>query len=437
MISRIAGQSGRIRSSLFFIPMVCVIAAAMLGEAMLLVDSLVGNIDTRLTATVDSARTVLTTVASATLAFAGVAFSVSLLLISLASSQYSPRVVHGMFTDPFNKRVMGLVIGTFTYCLVVLRAVRTSLNDDGEAIVPSVSILVAVVLGIASVLSIVAFINHAAHFMDVSKILHRVTREALNQAGSAWPERDPDSSSDTDTAGAPDLPDGAAVVRFDKHGWVQNIDYDRLLGLFTPGSLVRLNTYAGRYAIHHAPICFIWPPPADVDDVADAVRAAIMVGESRTLQQDLAYGVRQLADVALKALSTGVNDPTTAHDAISHLSTVLSNLLRRELPAQRISGEGGRVLLVPYATTVAELIGLGFNEVRIAAAGQPTMLIYLLDALHTIEESLAEWSHSDAVTALRRQADLIHSMNEGVDQQDLDRERVREAYAQRYPDGPT
>ena len=193
MLSHLRAWGDRLRSSLFFIPMLCVIGGVLLGEAMLEVDALVTGINPRLTATVDSARTVLTTVAGATLTFAGIAFSVSLLLISLASSQYSPRVVHGMFRDPFNKRVMGLVIGTFTYCLVVLRAVRGALEEAGDAIVPSVSILLAVVLGIASILAIVAFINHAAHSMDVSNILRRVTEEVLTQASSAWPEPDSES----------------------------------------------------------------------------------------------------------------------------------------------------------------------------------------------------------------------------------------------------
>jgi uncharacterized membrane protein len=117
--------------------MMFVVVAVLLGEAMLVVDSRVEDISPRLTATVDSARSVLSVVAGATLAFAGIAFSVSLLLISLSSSQYSPRVVHGLFRDPFNKRVMGIVIGTFTYALVVLRAVRGPLGRAGTRWCPA------------------------------------------------------------------------------------------------------------------------------------------------------------------------------------------------------------------------------------------------------------------------------------------------------------
>ncbi len=433
MLSRLQAYGDRLRSSLFFVPMLCVLAGIVVGEAMLYVDALVEGIDPRLTATVDSARTVLTTVAGATLTFAGIAFSVSLLLISLASSQFSPRVVHGMFRDPFNKRVMGLVIGTFTYCLVVLRAVRSSLEETGDAVVPSVSILLAVVLGIASILAIVAFINHAAHSMDVSKILHRVTEEALSQARAAWPEPEPDSDppvgTDEDTA----LPGGAAAVRFDGYGWVQNVDYEQLLAALPSGTTARLETFAGQYAIQHTPLCHLFPPAPDPDAVAAAVRAAVIVGETRTLQQDVAYGVRQLSDVALKAMSPGINDPTTAHDAISHLGTVLSDLLRRRPPARRLAGADGQVLLVPEATTHDQLVGLAFDEVRIASADQPTVLIYLLDVLHQVEQSLADLVRPGAVAALRRQASMIREINERADVLEPDRERVRAAFARRYP----
>ncbi len=433
MLSRLKASADRLRSSLFFVPMLCVIAGIVVGEGMLVIDDLVSGISPRLTATVDSARTVLTTVAGATLTFAGIAFSVSLLLISLASSQFSPRVVHGMFRDPFNKRVMGLVIGTFTYCLVVLRAVRSALEGPaGDAIVPSLSILLAVALGIASILAIVAFINHAAHSMDVSNILRRVTEEILTQARSAWPDPEPDRPTDDEHEESTPLPENAVAVRFSTYGWVQNVDYDALLTALPAGSRVRLETFAGQYAIQNTPICHIFPAPEELANIADAVRAAVMVGETRTLQQDMAYGVRQLTDVALKAMSPGINDPTTAHDAVSHLGTVLADLLSRQAPAHRLSGEEGLVLMIPHATTHEQLVDLAFDELRLVSAGQPTVLIYLLDVLHHVEQSLAPPRRSAVVRALRRQADQIRVMNETADVPEPDRERVRRAYARHF-----
>lgn len=430
MFARIAAWSDKLRGSLFFVPMMCVVFAIVMGEAMLVVDSQVTEIHPRLTATVDSARTVLTTVAGATLTFAGIAFSVSLLLISLASSQYSPRVVHGMFRDPFNKRVMGLVVGTFTYCLVVLRAVRSSLEGVGEAIVPSVSILLAVVLGIASILSIIAFINHAAHSMDVSMILHRVTHEALSQASSAWPEPSQDDDQGESDGPVPDLPPQAVAVRFDRYGWVENIDYERLLGELPAGTWLRLETVAGRYAVQNSPLCYVFPEPAD--GLAARLRSCVTIGQSRTLQQDVVYGVRQLADVALKAMSPGINDPTTAHDAMSHLGVVLADLLHRDAPARRLEGVDGRLVLVPFATTPDELIGVAFDEVRIASQSQPTMLIHLLVVLKDVVESLPRTSRLVAKNALREQATLIRAIVEEADLMDADKERVRQVHARLF-----
>ena len=139
-----------------------------------------------LTSTVESARAVLSTVAGATITVAGIAFSVSLLTIQLASSQYSPRVVSGLFRDPFNKRVIGLVVGTFAYCLVVLRSVRSALEQQGQSVVPNVSVAVGVLLGVASILAIVAFINHNAHTMDISEILDGVTVDAIEAVDRHW-----------------------------------------------------------------------------------------------------------------------------------------------------------------------------------------------------------------------------------------------------------
>lgn len=133
-------------------------------------------------------------------------------------------------------------------------------------------------------------------------------------------------------------------------------------------------------------------------------------------------------------MSPGINDPTTAHDAISHLGTVLADLLGRRPPAGRLTGREGQVLLVPHATTHDQLVGLAFDEVRIASAAQPTVLIYLLDVLHQVEQSLSELHRPRAVQALRRQADLIRAMNEEADVPEQDRERVRLAYASCYGD---
>ena len=244
MIIRLRSIREKLKSSLFYTPMVLTLVGLGLGQLFLWVDEQVTDIPTDLTATVDSARAVLGVIAGATIAFAGIAFSVSLLLISLSSSQYSPRVVHGLFRDPFNKRVMGVVIGTFTYCLVVLRAVRSPLEDGGTAVVPSLSIAMAVLLGITTLLAIVGFISHAAHSMDISKILHGVTEAAIEQVSAQWGDEEAAGAVRDETV-EESAPDDAFVVTFERHGWVQQIDRDALLEALEPGATMWLDTVAG------------------------------------------------------------------------------------------------------------------------------------------------------------------------------------------------
>lgn len=264
---RLGALNERLRSSLFFVPMTSVLAALVLGLLGLAVDSRIGpggaNLPLGLTSTVQSARTLRSTIASATITFAGIAFSISLLIIQLASSQYSPRIVHTLFRDPFNKRVMALVVGTFTYCLIVLRSVRSALDQSGTPVIPNLSVAVAVVLGIATILAVVAFINHSAQAMDISEILERVRRESVDHARHEWSLAEP-GPRPTDPVEAPVPPD--CVIRFDRSGWVQHFDADALLRQVPESGIIRLETHEDRYAIAGVPLCSISPAPADVEE---------------------------------------------------------------------------------------------------------------------------------------------------------------------------
>ncbi len=228
----------RTRASLFFVPVVGVVISIAGASVTIWIDSrldLAGDdLPLGVTSTVASARAVLSTVAGATMTFAAIVFSISLLIIQQASSQFSPRVVHTLFRDPFNKRVMGLVMGTFTYCLVVLRSVRSLDESGGDVVIPNLSVAIAVVLGIATIISIAAFLNHSAHSMDVSEILDRIENEAIGHARREWSV----AESDTPPLEPIAVPDHSAhVVRFDRSGWVQQIDTDALLDGLPDGPL--------------------------------------------------------------------------------------------------------------------------------------------------------------------------------------------------------
>ncbi len=246
-----AAFAERLRSSLFVVPMFYVLVAVVLAEAGIIVDRAIGtgaqDLPLGLTSTVESARAALSTVAGATITVAAIAFSVSLLTIQLASSQYSPRVVSGLFRDRFNKQVIGIVVGTFTYCLIVLRSVRSSIERQGDPVIPNVSVAIGVILGIVSILAVIAFIDHNAHTMDISKILDDVTEDAVDAVDRHWSvevfepreRQEPDATPRTE----------GLDVCFARDGWIQLIDLERLIDAVPERGTMRLEATVGRYAM--------------------------------------------------------------------------------------------------------------------------------------------------------------------------------------------
>ncbi len=428
---RVSSMVERYRNSLFLVPMAGVLLAIGLAAVTVAVDSRLdqaADLPIGLTSTVESARAILSTIAAATITFAAIAFSVSLLIIQQASSQYSPRVVHTLFRDPFNKRVMGLVVGTFTYCLVVLRSVRSALDKSGQPVIPNLSVAIAVVLGLATILAIVAFIDHSAHSMDISRILDDVQREAIDHIRREWTRTErPEPPT---TASRP--PDGAHRVRFDRSGWIQQIDLEALHGCIPDGATMWVEAYPGRYAVEGTPLCAVSPTPEDCEALSRASRATISIGDTRSMQQDVSFGLRQLADVALKALSPGINDPTTAQDAIFHTTAVLAEILRRDPPAGSNPDDGDRRLILTQLPTHGDLVHLAFDETRRAAAAQPAVAIYLLTALGLLDEALTSEGLTERCGPLVDQAALILAGAEQAGLLRADLQEVEAIYAARF-----
>lgn len=432
---KVGALAERARSSLFLVPMGFLLAGGALALVTIEVDRdfapSVERLPFFVTSTVDSAREVLSGVASATITVAGIAFSVALLVIQQASSQFSPRVVHSLFRDPFNRRVMGIAVGTFTYCLVALRSVRGPLEQGSDPVIPNLSVGLAVIFGVATILAIVAFIDHNAHALEVSEILKRVRNDTTKQIDRVWPEH---NGEEREPAG--DEPAGEGdTVSFTSSGWVQQLDYEDLLALVPAGGTVRLETAAGRYAVEGTPLCTVWPAPSDPEATRHQAAKAVQVGAARTMQQDPSYGVRQLADVALIALSPGVNDPTTAQDAIFNLAAVLREALVRDLPSAVQSDDCGRRLLRPESHNHETLVKLAFDEIRRSAAALPAVCLYLFEAIHLLHQALVDVGMADRAKPLRRQAEQLLAGAERADVLPEDLYEVRAAFRVRFGSG--
>lgn len=428
-MQRLRSRWDKLRGSLFFLPAVAIVVAYGAARAMAgwRGPAWVGE------STIDSARAVLSVVAGATITFASIAFSVSLLVMQQGSSQFTPRVLPALTRDPFNRRVIALVMGTFTFALVTLQRVRGAIGGEGSADVPDAAVALAVVLGIAAVLAVVGAINHTARMMHVSSILDRIVREsrraqAVSTRSGLTAERvDPDA--DAARRGAE-----STEVVFEADGWVRGVDVDELIEGLPAGTRLVLDTYPGRYAVAGAPLGFLSPriPPEQADEVQSRVTSALDIGRTRTISQDPSLPVRQLVDVALKALSPGVNDPTTALDAIFHLGTVLADHVRGEPVANRFSDDDGTEVVFRHPVTDEDVAELAMGELRVAAVAQPAVVIYLFEMVEAVAGAARSEGRPERAEPFIAQARLLRDVAVRSDVPEYDRGRIAAGFARRF-----
>lgn len=375
-----------VRSSFWFVPALMLAAAIVL--ALVLID-----IDTRLSgdffarwprlfgAGAEGARALLGTIAGGVISVAGVVFSITLVALSLASSQYTSRVLRHFMRDPANEFVLGSFVGIFAYCLVVLRTIRGA--DEG-GFVPALAVLVGLLLGLAGIAVLVFFIHHISASIQASQILATVADETVRVIDRLFPTEAGPATDDTD---AP-VPMAAGhvwhPVRAERTGYIEQVDVQALLVLAVGhGGVVRLEHGIGGFVVEGTAIASLLAARAPTDADVARLRACFSVGRARTLDQDVAFGIRQLADVALKALSPGINDSTTAEMCLDRLGEILLRLADRPIAGQR-RGADGRLRLVGCGPTYESLANEGLDPVRQNAAGNAPVLTRLFVVLRTV-----------------------------------------------------
>jgi uncharacterized membrane protein len=401
---RAAAAAYRFRESLFALPALLVVAGIGAAEAAGAVDRAVSERALPLTLRMPSttATWLLSTVAGATITTAGVVFSLTVVSLQLASSQFSPRVMRSFIRDRLSQVVIGLLIATFVYCVLILRRV----DGDATGPAPRISLTVAVVLTVVTVLLIVAHLDHLAHGLQVGEVVRRISEEGQHVLRA--------SQQDTGTerpAAARTAPAGGPVLRVPapRDGWITQVPSARLLAAVPPGTTVRLDTRTGAYVHAGEPLLTVWPAPADADADAMARRlaATVLIADVRTMQCDVDFALRQLVDIGLRALSAAINDPTTAVEVTLRIGSLLRRLLVAAAPADAVAGPGGRLLLRPWQLTGAEYVAHGFDQLRHAAPTQPQVAAALLRVQRMLIAHVQAAGRPEHVPALRRQIDLL------------------------------
>jgi uncharacterized membrane protein len=397
-----------LRSSFWFLPSVMVTAAAALAFGAVAFDEHITLQSLKAWGWVysggaEGASAVLQTIASSMVAITGVVFSMTLVALTLASSQYGPRLLRNFMRDTSNQAVLGVFISTFLYCLLVLRSIRRA---DEIVFVPHVAVTLGLVFAGASICVLIYFIHHVAVSIQVDEIVARVGSELQEGIVRLFPR---EIGVGQPSSPAPPLPDSFATsvswVTAATDNYVQLVDADTLLALAEGNDAVfRVERPPGAYVSKGTRLLAVWPSERLTDEFAAQLRGTFVLGNQRTPTQDIAFPLHELVEIALRALSPGINDPFTALTCIDRLGSALIGLAGREMPSPARLDAHQKLRLVVPVPSFRELVDQSFDQIRQSARSNHAVSLRLLETLAAIGAST---ELVDCQAALQRQADMI------------------------------
>jgi uncharacterized membrane protein len=405
-----------LQSSLWFVPASIVLCAVALAVGLVEADALAGDeLPERwprlFGAGAEGTRGMLATIAGAQITVAGVVFSITVVALALASNQYTPRILRNFMRDRANQVVLGLFVGVFAYCLVVLRTVRG--GDEGR-FVPSLAVFFSFVLALVGVGALIFFIHHIATAIQASSIIASVAEESLAAVDRLFPDELGEGLGEAGEgeAGEGELNRRAAALDWRtipalKNGYIQNVDEAALLGFAArERAVLRMERGVGEFVVAGAPLVSL--ARADgrggpVEQAGQEVNESFAIGRYRTVEQDVGFGVRQLVDIALKALSPGVNDTTTAVTCVDYLTAILARLVRRRFPS-RHRFDSGEWRVIARGPTFELLLAAAFDQIRRNAEGNVAVMARMFDGLELLGR---ETRHAARRRALALQAEVL------------------------------
>lgn len=399
MRSRLSTIWENIWASLWFLPSLLVGAALLLSSVLIEVDVVLARrqepiLPWLFSGTADAARTVLSVIAGSLITVISIAFSITVVAIVQASAQFTPRVLRQFTASRPNQLVLGTYIATFIYSLLVLRSIRSAeeaasrSTTAATAFVPALSITVALGLAIVCLGLLIFFIHHTAQSLQVAVILDRVRRELVAQIEALYPVQDP-AEPDPEPAATVVAQirrvDPPCVIRATHTGFLRSIDAPALLhASFGSVRWVCVRPQVGQFIPHGSVLAELDPVEAVADSLADTIRTAFVIDHVRSITQDPLFGIRQLVDIALKALSPGINDMTTAEYALAHLGDALGRLAGRAWPPSVRTTREGQTRVIFSQPTWAEVVEAAFSQIRHAARGDVHVTATLLHVLHEL-----------------------------------------------------
>jgi len=405
MLSKLRNLWENVQSSLWFIPTVLVGVAVLASSLLIEADVALAQRDSLLipwlfSGTADAARTLLSVVAGSLITVISIAISLTIVALVQASAQFTPRVLRQFTASRVNQVVLGTYTATFVYALLVLRTVRS--GDEGKSFVPALSVTSAVGLALLCLALLIFFIHHMSQSLQVAVIMDEVREEVIAQIDLLYPEGIGDrmaAPSSPATIKAQLSPNGTSmVVRATRTGFVRKIDEQTLLEIpLASTQRVWIRPQIGDFVANGTILAELDQVDGRVEQVSKQIQDAFIIDRERTITQDMLFGIRQLVDIGLKALSPGINDVTTAEYALYHLGDAVGRLAERAFPPNVRTTDNGQTEFLFNRPTWDDIVDSAFSQLRRAAAGDVHATHTLLQVLHDLALRLTPGARCQAI----------------------------------------
>ncbi|HMB09347.1 DUF2254 domain-containing protein [Saliniramus sp.] len=380
-MDRIRNLLSHLREQLWLVPVALTVAAMLVAVVMLTFGSRIFNGDGGVWwlygGGPESARTLLSSLLSGLMTMTSLVISVTFVILTLAASQLGPRLISMFVGDRQIQAVLGLFIGTIVYIIAILRSVDENLGGEG---MPHAAVTLASLLTLICLFALLFYIHKIAHAIIADNVVEAVSQglrkdvKEILHSGSG-----PDSS----ITEPPDFDQDSTALRsisLEQQGYIQVVNYSHLVEIACENdAVIVVNVRAGHHLIRHGDHVRLSPGiPAGCDK---AIRKAFVIGRNRTAAQDLEHGIRQLVEIAVRALSPGINDPFTAIAVIDRLTAALEEILTGRLQPKLITDAQGRVRVIADRSEIAGVVNMAFDEIRQAGSDNPAILIRIADSL--------------------------------------------------------
>jgi uncharacterized membrane protein len=369
----------------------------------------------------EGARQVLSTIAGSIITVAGVTFSITIAALTMASSQFGPRLLRSFMADKGNQVVLGTFVGTFIYCLLVLRAIREGPDSD---FVPRIAITCGIGLALVSFGVLIYFFHHASSSIQAEQVVDTIYEELIAEIDRTFPENQSAEGERLAAARATAPEEPGPAVRARHSGYVRTVDVEGLISLARARGLVICLEYrAGDFVFERTPLARV-AGAGEIDrHMYEQIQRAFVLGKYRSLKQDVEFPIQQLVDMALRALSPSLNDPYTAVNCIDRLGAAVCHLNARQSPSPYRYDEQGNLRLVLDVPTYAGILDATFNQIRQNARGSLAVSIRLLETLQAVAVTL---HHDWQRPVVRLHAEMVYragleAVREQKDREDLEK----------------